>query len=95
MVTTGKKYMVIHLVELLNQTRIKFIGKNANFRSDKNIVDVLNNMRPELPQFPKNTEAKGEIDILHTNSWVGNRRTGGHWGEISPLKLLMKFSITQ
>lgn len=62
----------------------KFIRKNANFRSDKNIVDVLNNMRPELPQFPKNTEAKGEIDILHTNSWVGNRRTGGHWGGRSP-----------
>jgi DNA helicase-2/ATP-dependent DNA helicase PcrA len=41
-------------------------------------------MRPELPQFPKNTEAKGEIDILHTNSWVGNRRTGGHWGGRSP-----------
>lgn len=53
-------------------------------------------MRPELPQFPKNTEAKGEIDILHTNSWVGNRRTGGHWGEDLPVrKLLMKFSITQ
>lgn len=72
---------------IIESTRIKFIGKNANFRSDKNIVDVLNNMRPELPQFPKNTEAKGEIDILHTNSWVGNRRTGGHWGGDLPVEV--------
>jgi DNA helicase-2/ATP-dependent DNA helicase PcrA len=55
------------------------IGKNANFRSDKNIVNCLNKMRPELPQHESDPESEGSIAIYHSNSWSGERRAGGHW----------------
>lgn len=58
------------------------IGKGANFRSDKNIVECLNRMRPDLPQAESNPESQGTIKIFHSNDWVGNRRNGsggGHW----------------
>ncbi len=61
------------------QGNIVEIGKNANFRSDRNIVKCLNNMRPELPQHEFDPESDGQILIYHSNSWVGERRTGGHW----------------
>ncbi|MEL0636687.1 UvrD-helicase domain-containing protein [Marinomonas sp. TI.3.20] len=61
------------------QGNIVEIGKNANFRSDKNIVQCLNNMRPELPQHEFDPESDGQVLIYHSNSWVGDRRTGGHW----------------
>jgi DNA helicase-2/ATP-dependent DNA helicase PcrA len=61
------------------QDNIVEIGKNANFRSDRNIVQCLNNMRPELPQHEYDPESEGRVSIYHSNSWAGDRRTGGHW----------------
>lgn len=61
------------------------IGKEANFRSDKTIVDALNRMRPELPQFVKDPEAEGQIRVFHTNNWQGERQNGAHWGGDLPL----------
>jgi DNA helicase-2/ATP-dependent DNA helicase PcrA len=66
------------LIESENDN-IKEIGKNANFRSDKNIVNCLNNMRPELPQHESDPESEGGISVFHSNSWTGERRTGSHW----------------
>jgi ATP-dependent DNA helicase UvrD/PcrA len=54
------------------------IGKEANFRSVSAIVDCLNRMRPELPQFVENPDKPGEVHIFHTNNWVGQRQTGAH-----------------
>lgn len=59
------------------------IGKEANFRSDKNIVAVLNRMRPELPQQECDPKSEGDVIVYHTNNWQGTRRPagpGGHWG---------------
>lgn len=59
------------------------IGKEANFRSDKNIVTVLNKMRPELPQQEYDPNSQGDVIVYHTNNWEGTRRPpgqGGHWG---------------
>lgn len=59
------------------------IGKEANFRSDKNIVTVLNRMRPELPQQECDPNSQGDVVVYHTNDWQGIRRSpgpGGHWG---------------
>lgn len=55
------------------------IGKKANFRSDKNIVDCLNRIRPELPQAESDPVSQGIIRVYHSNSWKGARRGGGHW----------------
>lgn len=67
---------------------LEVINKNANFRSAKPIVAVLNRMRPALPQIPSNPDAPGEARVFHTNAWPGQRRSsqgGGHWtGDTSP-----------
>ncbi|MBN2829423.1 MAG: ATP-dependent helicase [Candidatus Cloacimonetes bacterium] len=55
------------------------IGKEANFRSDKNIVQLLNRMRPELPQNEKDPDSEGIIIAFHSNSWQGERMQGSHW----------------
>lgn len=63
------------------------IGKKANFRSTTSIVKVLNNIRKELPQAVKDASRVGEVNVYHTNSWVGARRTGaggGHWKDDLP-----------
>jgi DNA helicase-2/ATP-dependent DNA helicase PcrA len=56
------------------------IGNEANFRSVLTVVECLNRMRPELPQFVVDPEEQGSIRIFHTNDWNGARRTGQHWG---------------
>jgi DNA helicase-2/ATP-dependent DNA helicase PcrA len=60
---------------------LTLIEQKANFRSVRTIVDVLNAMRPELPQAFRDPESKGQALAFHTNGWVGTRRSGagGHW----------------
>ncbi|WCM90507.1 UvrD-helicase domain-containing protein [Acidovorax sp. NCPPB 3576] len=61
---------------------LKEIGKKANFRSATAIVDVLNAMRPALPQAVDDVKFIGSAVAFHTNGWVGQRRPGtggGHW----------------
>lgn len=55
------------------------IGKQANFRSVSTIVDCLNRMRPELPQFVVDPSEQGSVHIFHTNNWAGRRQTRNHW----------------
>jgi DNA helicase-2/ATP-dependent DNA helicase PcrA len=55
------------------------IDKGANFRSVKPVVDVLNRIRPELPQIERDPDLPGMIHIFHTNGWAGNRQTRNHW----------------
>ncbi|MFV5517033.1 UvrD-helicase domain-containing protein [Acinetobacter gerneri] len=59
--------------------KIVEIEKNANFRSDKNIVACLNRIRDELPQNERNPNSKGIIKIFHSNNWNGERQTANHW----------------
>ncbi len=56
------------------------VGMHANFRSVSMVVECLNRMRPELPQFVVDPSEQGSIRIFHTNTWAGARQTGGHWG---------------
>src|SRR3546814_3449753 len=61
---------------------LEVIDKNANFRSVDPIVQMLNRMRPDLPQMVSDPDALGEARVFHTNAWPGVRRTGqggGHW----------------
>lgn len=59
---------------------LKVVGKQANFRSVSAIVECMNRMRPELPQFVVDPNEQGSIRIYHTNTWAGTRQKGGHWG---------------
>jgi DNA helicase II / ATP-dependent DNA helicase PcrA len=59
------------------------IPKNANFRSDRLIVNFLNKLRPQLPQAPRADAGEGTVTVYHTNSWPGVR-LGRNWkGQIS------------
>jgi len=42
-------------------------------------VDVLNRLRPDLPQHVKDPAATGTVGVYHTNDWTGTRRKGGSW----------------
>jgi len=65
--------------------KIEEIDKKANFRSDKNIVKCLNNIRKELPQHEYDPASQGTIRIFHSNDWVGKRLQGNHWkGDLPP-----------
>lgn len=58
------------------------ISKRANFRSSVAVVNVLNKMRPNLPQAVHDPNLIGSATVFHTNSWKGTRMTGsggGHW----------------
>lgn len=55
------------------------INKRANFRSAPAIVQVLNRMRPGLPQHPNRREPDGEVTVFHTNEWTAARQAGGQW----------------
>jgi DNA helicase-2/ATP-dependent DNA helicase PcrA len=65
---------------LIEHSHLQVIGKKANFRSVQPIVDVLNGMRPDLPQYVKDPESTGTVAVYHTNGWQGQRQKGQHWG---------------
>ena len=56
------------------------IGKKANFRSVPAVVDVLNRIRPDLPQEVSDSAATGTVKVYHSNDFAGRRQSGGHWG---------------
>lgn len=66
-------------IGLIQSDKILEIGKNANFRSDRLIVEMLSRMRPNLPQNENDPLSKGDIAVYHTNSLEGIRRTDNHW----------------
>ncbi|GGG80599.1 AAA family ATPase [Corynebacterium pelargi] len=67
----------------IKHSSLEYIPKNANFRSDKSVVDFLNHLRPELPQAPKANAESGTVTIFHTNEWPGKRLTRSWKGQIS------------
>jgi DNA helicase-2/ATP-dependent DNA helicase PcrA len=69
---------------LITSTKLICIGKEANFRSDKVIVDALNKFRPELIQHTKSDAKNGSITVFNTNNWKGHRRTEAHWKDDLP-----------
>jgi len=64
---------------LIENDKITEISKNANFRSDKYIVECLNRMRPELLQHEVDPDSTGEITVFHSNGFQGDRMTTNHW----------------
>ncbi len=69
----------------IEHSSVKEISKEANFRSVPSVVNVLNRMRPELPQFVVSPEDDGSVLVFHTNNWTGERQTGSHWaGDLPP-----------
>lgn len=64
----------------IDHGNLQLIGKEANFRSVPAVVNILNRIRPDLPQQVSNPEAVGSAKVYHSNGFIGQRQTGGHWG---------------
>ena len=64
---------------LVEHDSLHYIGKGANFRSAPTIVEMLNRIRPDLPQEVAEPDAEGYVSVYHTNGWSGTRRTDLHW----------------
>jgi DNA helicase-2/ATP-dependent DNA helicase PcrA len=76
---------------LVNHPQLAVIGKEANFRSAQPIVNMLNRMRPELPQKVNDPGAIGSVAVYHSNAWIGTRRKGAHWDGDLPAEVAHKF----
>ena len=68
----------------IEHDNLQAIGKEANFRSVPDIVAVLNQIRPDLPQHVSDPSATGIVKVYHSNNFAGQRQTGGHWKEDLP-----------
>lgn len=60
---------------LIEHENIVEIKKTSNFRSAKRIVDLLNDIRPELPQVSAIDDFAGEVVVVTCDDYVGERRT--------------------
>lgn len=87
----GDHWQTIYRSEYeLAEYPIEEIGKKSNFRSTSPIVNVLNKLRPELPQAVRDPEAKGEARFFHTNSYKGERTNDSNSKEDLPTDLARK-----
>jgi DNA helicase-2/ATP-dependent DNA helicase PcrA len=64
---------------LIESDRLVPIQKEANFRSAKEVVGLLNRMRPSLPQAVNDLVRLGSIVVYHSNEWKGSRLSGAQW----------------
>lgn len=67
----------------IEHSSLTSIPKNANFRSDRSVVDFLNKLRPELPQAPRADAGEGTVTVYHSNTWPGVRLDRNWKGQIS------------
>jgi len=76
---------------LIEHENLRHIGKEANFRSVKVVVEVLNRIRPDLPQEVKDPNEAGSVAVFHSNQWAGTRRRGSHWAGDLPAEDAHRF----
>lgn len=77
--------------DLTNFPNVNGIDKGANFRSVPAVVEVLNNLRPELKQAVKNPHAQGEARAFHTNNYTGIRTSDSHSKEDAPTAIAREY----
>lgn len=74
----GDEWQTIYQVNkpcgLIEDNHIVEIKKVSNFRSAPKIVDLLNFIRPELPQISAIDNIEGEVIVVHCNDYGGIRR---------------------
>lgn len=64
---------------LIESDKIEVVNKEANFRSEKRIVQALNRIRPELQQHEYDPTSEGYINVYLSENWSGQRRSENHW----------------
>ena len=71
----------------IDSSNLAIIKKESNFRSQQIIVDVLNNIRPDLPQIAATDENDGFVRIITCNDFTGKRQ-GGYYKDELPNDVL-------
>lgn len=72
----------------IEHDNLKVIRKGSNFRSAPRIVQLLNEIRPDLPQTSAIDEFQGEVIVITCEDYTGVRRTDRNFkGELPPEEL--------
>lgn len=69
---------------LIDHDNLVVIPKGSNFRSAPRIVELLNNIRPELPQQSAVDEFEGEVIVVTCEDYTGERRADRNFKEDLP-----------
>lgn len=69
---------------LIDHDNLVVIPKGSNFRSAPRIVELLNSIRPELPQQSAVDEFEGEVVVVTCEDYTGERRTDRNFKEDLP-----------
>lgn len=78
----------IPLAALAHLHKLKVIKKGSNFRSAPKIVDLLNEIRPDLPQTSAIDDFKGEVFVITCEDYTGPRRADRNFkNELPPEEL--------
>lgn len=73
---------------LIEHENLDVIKKGANFRSSPRIVQLLNDIRPDLPQTSAIDNFQGEVIAITCEDYDGERRTDRNFqGELPPEEL--------
>lgn len=72
----------------IEHDNLKIIKKGANFRSAPRIVQLLNDIRPDLPQTSAIDGLQGEVVVITCEDYTGIRRADRNFkGELPPEEL--------
>ena len=71
---------------LIEHENIKEIKKGSNFRSAPKIVEMLNFIRPDLPQRSAIDGFDGEITVITCDDYKGHRRTDRNFKDELPIE---------
>lgn len=75
----------------IEHNNLKTIKKGSNFRSAPRIVELLNIIRPDLPQTSAIDDFEGEVVVITCDDYVGDRRTDrGFKDELPPDELKIR-----
>lgn len=72
--------------------KLVVINKESNFRSQEVIVNVLNKIRPELPQISASDENDGRVIVITTNDYTGFRQTNNPYKGELPDDILFTYT---
>ncbi len=73
---------------LIENEHILEIKKVSNFRSVPKIVDILNKIRPSLPQISAYDDLEGEVIVITSDDYSGERRSDRNFAGDLPASVL-------
>jgi len=77
-------YQMQGAVGEINNDNIVVIKKKSNFRSANKIVEMLNRIRPELPQITAEDNNEGSTIVIDCSDYTGVRVQGGQFSNDLP-----------